>query len=148
MYDILDTLLGMAYHASISSDHRAEDAVHLSELLIVFVKLFNDDRTLYYIMEQSNVDLHTSTTIEFFINQLIYYHFKISDKDPSKEATCTALVNILWSVSFQDKYKQLLKNSSKIFKELIQNLTTKTDENISPNQYVPNYIENIQKAST
>jgi hypothetical protein len=148
MNDVLDKLLEKVYHASISLDHRANGELHLSELLIVFVKLFNDDRTLDYIMEQSKVDLHASSTTEFFINQLFYYYFEISDKDPLKQATCTALVNILWSVSFQEKHKQKLKNAGKKFKELIQNLTREINQKISPNQYVPSYIENIQKAAT
>jgi hypothetical protein len=148
MNDVLDKLLEKVYNASVSSDHRADGELHLSELLIVFVKLFNDDRTLNYIMEHSKVDLHAPSTTEFFINQLLYYYFEISDQDPLKQATCTALVNILWSVSFQEKYKQQLKGAGTKFKELIQNLTTKTDQKVSPNQYVPRYIENIQKAAT
>jgi hypothetical protein len=147
MNNVLDTLLVLVYEASVSSDHRASIAFHLSELLIVFVKLFNDDHTLDYIMEHSQVDLHTSTTIEFFINLFIDCHSKISDENPLKQATCTALVNILWSVSFQERYKQKLKKANIQFKKLILNLTEETNEKIPPNQYVPQYIENIQKAA-
>jgi hypothetical protein len=144
---VLDTLVRMVYESSISSDHRTKDAIHLSELIIVFVKLFNDDHALNYIMEHLQVDVDTSSTTEFFINQLIYYYYEISNDDPLKHTTCTALVNILWSVSFQEKYKQQLKNASKKFKELILNLTKETNEKIPSNQYVPDYIENIKKAA-
>ncbi len=145
---VLDTLLGMVYDASVSSDYRHHPSLHhLSELLVVFAKAFNDDRVLDYIMEHSQVNLHTLTTVEFFINLLINYHSNISDEDRHKQITCTALVNILWSVSFQDKYKQKLKNSKKQFKELIQYLAKETNEKIASNQYVPQYIENIQKAA-
>lgn len=144
---ILDKLLEKVYDASISPDHRAGNELHLSELLIVFVKLFNDDHALEYIMEQSKVDLHTSSAIEFFINQLLYQYFEITDEEPLKQATCTALVNILWSVSFQEKYKQKLKDADIRFKQLIENLTKQTNQKSSPNQYVPQYIENIQKAA-
>jgi hypothetical protein len=143
----LDTLLRLMYEASVSLRYRVF-LFHLSEMLIVFVKLFNDDHTLDYIMEDSKVDLHTLSTVDFFINLLIIYHSKSSEEDPWKQLTCTALVNILWSVSFQDKYKQQLKNAGPIFKELIKNLTTKTEQKVSSNQYVPQYIENIQKAAT
>ena len=64
---------------------------------------------LIILWNNSQVDLHTSSTIEFFINLLIDYHSDMGDEDHSKLATCTALVNILWSVSFQEKYKQKLK---------------------------------------
>jgi hypothetical protein len=148
MNDVLDTLLKMMYEASLSSIHRTQDGIHLSELLIVFVKLFNDDHTLNYIMKHAHIYFHTSSAIEFFITQLIYYHSKLNEEDFLKQATCTALVNILWSISFQDKYKHQLKNTPTQFKELILNLTRESKENISSNQYVPHYIENIEKAAT
>jgi hypothetical protein len=89
---------------------------HLSELLIVFVKLFNDERTVDYIMEHPLVDLNTSTTIDFFINLMTNYYSKVSNENRLKQLTCTLLVNILWSISFQDRYKQKLKNSNTQFK--------------------------------
>jgi hypothetical protein len=99
-------------------------------------------------MEYSQVDLHTPTAIEFFINLLVDCYSKTSNENLFKQTTCTALVNILWSVSFQEKYKQKLKKASTKFKELIQNLREETNEKIPPNQYVPQYIEKIQKAVT
>jgi hypothetical protein len=147
MHKVLDTLLQMLYDASVSPNHRIR-GLHVSEILIVFVKLFNDDRILYYIMEYSQVDLHTPTPVEFFINLLVDFHSKISNENLFKQATCTVLVNILWSLSFQEKYKQKLKKANTKFKELILNLREETNENIPPNQYVPQYIENIQKTVT
>ena len=147
MNHILDKLLAKVYDASISSDHRADGELHISELLITFVKLSNDDHTLNYIMEQSPVDLHTPTKTVFFINQLIYHYCEIKNDDSLKQATCTALVNILWSLSFQNKYQQQLKNAGTKFKEIIIRLTKTIDANVSPNQYVPKYIEDIQKAA-
>ncbi len=85
MNNVLDTLLEMVYEASVSSDYRhPASSYHLSELLIVFVKLFNDDRTLDYIMEHSQVDLHTSTTTDFFINLLINYYSKVNNENRLK----------------------------------------------------------------
>ena len=147
MNDILDKLLEKVYDASVSSEHRANGELHLSEVLIVFVKLSNDDYTLNYIMEQSSVSLHASTKTEFFIHQLVYHYCEISDENSLKQATCTALVNILWSLSFQSKYQQQLKNAGTKFKEIIVKLTKKIHSNASPNQYVPKYIEDIQKAA-
>jgi hypothetical protein len=147
MNKVLDTLLEMLYDASVSSNYRVR-GLHVSEVLIVFVKLFNDDRILYYIMEYSQVDLHTPTPVEFFINLLVDFHSKISNENLFKQATCTVLVNILWSLSFQEKYEQKLKKASTKFKELILKLREETNENIPPNQYVPQYIENIQKTVT
>lgn len=145
--DILDKLLGMLYLASVSSTDRF-DGYHLSEMLVVFVKLFNDDRILDYIMKHSKVDLHASSTTEFFINLLINYSSKTKQDGPMAEITYLALVNILWSLSFQENYKQQLKNSNPQFQSLIQDFTKRTDEHIPRNQYVPQYIESLQKAAT
>jgi len=147
---ILDTLLKMMYDASVSSDHRHPDSsYHLSEILIVFVKLFSDDRTLDYIMEHSQVDLQTSTTLDFFINLMVNYYSIVSNENRHKQLTCTTLVNILWSISFQDRYKQKLKSSNTHFKQLIHYFSKeKNNQNIESHQYVPRYIENIQKAAT
>lgn len=147
MNSVLDTLLEMVYNASVSSDHRHE-GFYICEPVIVLVKLFNDDRTLDYIMEHSQVDLHASSTVEFFINLLIDYRSKASKDEPLKQLTCTAFVNILWSVSFQEKYKKALKNARTEFKELIQNLAKEKYEKMTPNEYTPQYLENIQKAAT
>jgi len=148
MNNVLDTLLEMVYEASVSPDHRHPDSsYHLSELLIVFVKLFNDDRTLDYIMEHSQVDLHTSTTTDFFINLLMDYYSKVSNENHLKQLTCTTLVNILWSISFHDKYKQKFKNSNTQFKQLIHSFSKETHQKVASHQYIPQYIENIQKAA-
>jgi cell division protein FtsB len=146
MYDVLDKLLEMVRDASVSPDD-CTGGFHLSEPLIVLVKLFNDDHTLDYIMEHARVDLHTSSSTEFFINLLIKYHSTIGNEGPLKQATSTALVNILWSISFQGRYKQKLKNANTKFKELINNLTNESNEKIVSNQYVPQYLENIRKAA-
>ena len=145
--DILDKLLTMIYLASLSSTNRV-DGYHLSEILVVFVKLFNDDRMLEYIMKHSKVDLHTSTKTEFFINLLISYYSKDNQEDSMREITYSALVNILWSLSFQENYKQQLKNTSLQFQNLLPDFMTRTNEQISPNQYVPQYLESLQKAAT
>jgi hypothetical protein len=149
MNNVLDILLETVYYASIASDYRHLDSgYHLSELLIVFVKLFNDDRTLDYIMEHSQVDLHAPTTLDYFINLMTNYYSTVSNENRCKLLTCTALVNILWSISFQDRYKQKLKNSNTQFKQLIHYFSKETNQKIASHQYIPQYIENIQKAAT
>ena len=145
--DVLDKLLGMLYQASLSPTNRV-DGYHLSEMLVVFVKLFNDDRILDYIMKNSKVDLHASSTTEFFINLLISYCSRNKQDDPMEEITYMGLVNILWSFSFQENYKQQLKNTNSAFKKLIRNFTKRTNEHISRNQYIPQYFESLQKAAT
>lgn len=145
--EILDTLLTMIRLASLSSTNRA-NGYHLSELLVVFVKLFNDDRMLEYIMNNSKVDLQTSSKTEFFINLLISYYCKNDQEDSMREITCTVLVNILWSLSFQENYKQQLKDAYPQFQRLLRDFMARTNEQISSNQYVPQYLESLQKSAT
>jgi hypothetical protein len=100
-------------------------------------------------MEHSQVDLHTSTTADFFINLLVNYYSTVINENRHKQFTCTALVNILWSISFQDRYKQKLKNSNTQFKQLIHYFSKETNnQKIASDQYVPRYMENVGKAAT
>ncbi|CAF1003448.1 unnamed protein product [Didymodactylos carnosus] len=120
---------------------------HISEPLVVLVKLFNDDRTLDYIMQHAQVDLNTLSTVEFFVNLLLEFYTTVNDQTPLKQLTCTALVNILWSVSFQKQYQDELQGNQK-FKAFIENIeNAKVLDKIVTTQYVPKYIENIRTAA-
>ena len=151
MNSALDQLLQTISIASKSEDYKGA-GFHISEPLVVLVKLFNDDRALDYILQHAQIELNASSTLDFLINLLISFHENVDhDKDPLKELTCIALVNILWSVSFQEHYqyrKQLKTN-----KNLIQLLKQFADgdqinEKITSSiQYVPKYIESIQTAA-
>ena len=151
---ILDYLLEMVYQASLLSDHRVPlycygESLHLSAILVVFVKLFNDDRILDYIIRHSQVDLDTSSTTQFFLGLFINTHSNnTNDADLFKKTTSTALVNILWSISFQKEHKEELKNSKKQLKEILNEIIRQSKEDISSDEYVPQYIENIGKAAT
>lgn len=146
MTEVLDDLLEFLYNASLHKNFQQE-TFHISEILIVFVKLFCDDRTVNYILEQAQVDLQTSSTIQFFIDFFLRY-YPLKDKhDLLRQITLTALVNIFWSISFQDTYKQILANSNPKFEEYIKNLVKETDEHMTTKEYIPTYLEDIHKAS-
>ena len=105
MNNALDQLLQNVSNASQSEDYN-DDGSHISEPLVVLVKLFNDDRALDYILQHAQVELNTPSTVDFFINLLIQFHESVNhEKDPLKDLTCIALVNILWSISFQEHYQ-------------------------------------------
>jgi hypothetical protein len=73
------------------------------------------------------------------------FYKNVSAEDPLKLLTCTALCNILWSISLRPQYKQELQEN-KEFKILIEKISD--DEFITNStQYVPRYIENIHKAT-
>jgi hypothetical protein len=151
MNNALDQLLQSVSNASKSEEYK-DDGFHISEPLVVLVKLFNDDRALDYILQHAQVELDASSTLEFFVNLLLKFNDTVSsEKDPLKQLTCTALVNILWSVSFQDhyQYKRQLKNNQylMILLEKFSNSVEINDTVASRTQYVPKYIESIQTAA-
>lgn len=151
MNNALDHLLQNVSNASKSDDYK-DDGFHISEPLVVLVKLFNDDRALDYILQHAQVQLDSSSTFLFFINLLIQFYNNVnSEKDLLKQLTCTALINILWSISFQEhhQYKRQFKNHTNLI-QLLQKFSDfdQINENIiNKTQYLPKFIENIQTAA-
>ncbi|CAF1391213.1 unnamed protein product [Rotaria sordida] len=148
--DIFDTLVLSAR----AQDYRYQHRFHVSEPLVVLVKLFSYDRTLDYIMQHAEVEqLETATTLEFLLDFFFKYYATVKYNDPLKLTTMTALCNIFWSVSLQPQYKQELyedKKKFEEFKKLIQQIAYGKDNKMivtTPTHYVPTYIENIRKAA-
>ncbi|CAF4907773.1 unnamed protein product [Rotaria sp. Silwood1] len=145
MNNILDQLLQIVVDASKQSLSYLHGGWHISEPLIVLVRLICYERTLDYILQHAQVEFETSSTTEFLIKILLKFYKEVSADDPLKLSTCTALCNILWSISLRPQYKQELQENEE-FKMLIEKIAT---DKVVPNstQYVPKYIENIQKAA-
>ena len=151
MNTALDQLLQSVSNASQTTDYK-DGGFHISEPLVVLVKLFNDDRALDYILQHAQVELDAPSTVDFFMNLLIEFDEKVNhEKDPLKDLTCIALVNILWSISFQEHYqypKQLKTNQQLI--RLLQQFANHDQIKVTRPQsiqYVPKYIESIQTAA-
>ena len=145
MNNILDQLLQIVVDTSKKPPEYLHGGWHISEPLIVLVRLICYDRTLDYILQHAQVEFETSSVTEFFINTLLTFHKEVSTNDPLRLSTCTALCNILWSISLRPQYKQELQDHEE-FKMLIQKIA---NEEVITNSahYVPKYIENIQKAA-
>ena len=142
----LDKLLENVVAASKTIDYHC-DGLHISESLIVLVKLINYDRTLDYILQHAQADLgdENKSTIQFFVKLFLKFHKEVSDAHPLKQTTDTALLNILWSVSLRQQYKrelQKIPEFTKVIKEIANEKASDTSLH-----YVPKYIENIQKAA-
>ncbi len=144
--NIIDVLIKIVHPKSVTWS-LCIGGIHVSELFAVLAKIFNDDHTLDYILEKTKLSLHHSSNFEFFINECIVDHSGMGDENVQGLAARTALVNILWSISFQEKYKQKLKEGTTDFKQLIQDYAIGTKEKIASNQYITKYVENIQKAA-
>ncbi|CAF0891190.1 unnamed protein product [Rotaria sordida] len=148
MNDVLDELLQIVIDASQSEEYRV-DGFHISEPLIVLVRLICYDRTLDYILQHAQVDFYEEKeepTVKFFIDLFLKYYSSVKEDDPMKVLTCTALVNILWSVSLRPQYKEELQSDEEL-KKLIEQIANGKQDNQPSTYYVPRYIENIQKAA-
>ncbi|CAF4813123.1 unnamed protein product [Rotaria sp. Silwood1] len=151
---VLDGILDNLVLAAREQDYRYQHRFHVSEPLVVLVKLFSYDRTLDYIMQHAEVEsLETTTTLEFLLDFFFKYYATVKHDDPLKLTTMTALCNIFWSVSLRPQYKQELYEDEKKFEEfkkLIKQIARGKDNKMivtTSIHYVPTYIENIQKAA-
>ena len=155
MNRILDQILANLINASRSSTSVSDDGYHISELLIVFVKLFVDDRTLDYVAqfaqtdedENDESDGQETTRVSLFARLLIEFAENVEKKtDPLQPLTLTALANIIWSISFHDRYELELKSHD----QLINVLKKMTDNliDISSDYYMPRHLCPISKAAT
>ncbi|CAF2919923.1 unnamed protein product, partial [Rotaria sp. Silwood2] len=148
MNDVLDQLLQIVVDTSQSKEYTAH-GFHISEPLIVLVKLICYDRTLDYILHHAQVDFgeeKEEPIVKFFIDIFLKYYSIVKDDNPMKVPTCTALVNILWSVSLRPQYKEELQSNQELKKLIEKTINDKQDDQPST-YYVPRYIENIQKAA-
>jgi hypothetical protein len=119
----------------------------VSEPLAVFTKLFVDDHSLEYVLNHAETEpqLTVSATIALFIKLLIDFQDVSADENQLRQFTCTALLNILWSISFQDRYKTKLQQNKDLLK-ILRNSTMDNDETIV-DQYIPRSMESTAKAA-
>ncbi|CAF1166748.1 unnamed protein product [Didymodactylos carnosus] len=142
---VLDQLLAMTSEAADDENFRSQDC-HISELLVVFAKLFVDDNVVEYILKHSQVELKLPTII-FFCDLLVRFRDALLSNDPLKQLTCTAAFNIVWSISLHEQYKLKLKEHPKLV-QTIKSLGQ--DENVDSSlvqQYVPKHMSNVKQAA-
>ena len=89
--------------------------------------------------------MKTKTKIEFFCQLLINFRGALAGENDLDQLTLTALLNIIWSISFHDQYIEQLKSDSK-FLMTVKNLAN-DDGEAWVEQYVPNHMSSISKAA-
>ncbi|CAM4887948.1 unnamed protein product [Rotaria socialis] len=144
---VLDILLEKVVIASQYTSYCDKNGTHISEPLIVLVKLINYDRTLDYILQHSQVDFDDENTpaTRFLIRLFLKFYKDVPDDDSLKETTNAALLNILWSVSLRQQYKRELLEIPEFIK-IVKEIANEKISDTSPH-YVPKYIEDIRKAA-
>ncbi|CAF1199646.1 unnamed protein product [Didymodactylos carnosus] len=128
--NILDYLLETVLNASKLKSLKC-DGFHISEPLVVLMKLFVNDIVVDYALKQAKIKNQStmkSSMVEFFCSTLIKL---TTSEDELVRLASTALANIIWSISFHDAYKFELCNS-KDFLTTIQNIH---DKELKGNNY-------------
>ncbi|CAF1546663.1 unnamed protein product [Didymodactylos carnosus] len=120
------------------------NCLHISEPLIVLTRLFINDEIVDYILKQ---DLGTNSNIVEFFCQLLFKFYNLTRNSNNKcdQLTLLSLCNLLWSISFQDKYKNELKNNS-IFMNIIK-LLMNDNIDLTKHEYMPRHLSSIRKAT-
>jgi hypothetical protein len=143
---ILNQLLQITMNASTAERYRY-NGFHVSEPLAVLVKLFVDDATFDYVMNQAetNPPSNPTSTIKLFSDLLIRFHVVLTEKHRLDQFTFIALFNILWSISFHDVYHDILKQNTELI-ETIKNVAQNSNQ-IIIEQYVPRSMQSVKKAA-
>ncbi|CAF3133032.1 unnamed protein product [Rotaria sp. Silwood2] len=145
---VLNKLLQLVMNAAKGHLHRC-NGFHVSEPLAVLVKMFVvEERTLDYILchaeTEPPTDMHS--TIRLFISLFFEFSNALQGTDRLDQFTCIALLNILWSISFQPHYAQELIGKEKLI-DTIQQFTEDNKEQEIVEQYKPRSMEGIKPAA-
>ena len=141
----LDLLMQFVVDAG-KSDTGQYGGFHVSEPLIVLTKLFVHDEILKYVLNESKVvNMKTNSKLKFICYLTIKFRGALAGTNELDQLTLTALLNLLWSVSFHSEYVDELKSNSKFL------LTVKSlandDGEAWVEQYVPKYMSIVPKAA-
>ena len=86
-----------------------------------------------------------ASTISLFAKLFIEFRAACADKLQLEQFTSMALLNILWSISFQQRYKTKLQQNKELLK-IIESLAKDNSEMVV-DQYIPRSMESIAKAA-
>ena len=142
---ILDQLMQLAIDAGQSHNNKY-GGFHVSEPIVVLTKLFVHDEILHYVLNDSFViNMQAKSKIQFFCQLLMKFRGALASENDLDQLTLTALFNIVWSISFQDKYIEELKSDPK-FLITLKSLANDDGEALVE-QYVPKHMSSIKKAA-
>lgn len=143
---ILDQLLQTTINAADAERYRF-NGFHVSEPLSVLVKLFVDDTTIDYVMNHTELTppIDSTSIIDLFAGLMMRLHETLNTKDRLDQFTFIALCNIIWSISFHERYHAALKEKIELI-NLIRRLAY--DRSLTMvEQYVPRSMLSIKKAA-
>ncbi|CAF4083952.1 unnamed protein product [Rotaria sp. Silwood2] len=148
MNAVLNQLLQLVMDSAKSDQYRY-DGFHVSEPLEVLVKMFVvEERTLDYVLCHAETEPTSdmSSTVHLFISLLFSFSNALKGTDRLEQFTLVALLNILWSISFQPNYAQELAKDEKLI-EIIQKFAENDKDQDIIEQYKTRSMESIKQAT-
>ncbi|CAF5012335.1 unnamed protein product, partial [Rotaria sp. Silwood1] len=145
---VLNQLLQIVIDAA-KSDRYRRDGFHVSEPLGVLVKMFVvEERTFDYVLchAETQPSSDMDSTIRLFASLLFKFADALKGTDRLEQFTLIALLNIFWSISFQEIYaSELIQDQELII--TIQKFVENDQEEEILEQYKPRKDLNIARKS-
>lgn len=145
----LNRLLQRIINASKQTKSWRERGYHMSEFLVVLVKLFVvEERILDYILchAETKPQMNVAATIRLFCSILIAFSDALTRKNQRDQMTLTAIVNIIWSISFQTQHISELTTNNQDALDIIKELAETNKTNVIK-QYRPRALEKVTVAA-
>ncbi|CAF3202296.1 unnamed protein product [Rotaria sp. Silwood2] len=120
---------------------------HISELMIILMRLCTNDNFIHCISHKQYFTFpHDVLNVLNFLLHCVAierFDFSVLSLDV---LTVMALANILWSMSFHDRYKNTLIENIQIINRLIEFETSDIIEKILPNIYIPRHMSSLKRS--
>ncbi|CAF4690314.1 unnamed protein product, partial [Rotaria sp. Silwood1] len=117
---------------------------HISELLIILMKLCTNDNIIDYILQQNQYQTYFLTTLKIFLFEIENKKFDDDDLD-SYVLSIMALANIIWSISFHERYKNELIQNINLLKDLEIFREMNIINNVLPYIYIPYQMSSLRR---
>ncbi|CAF1336596.1 unnamed protein product [Didymodactylos carnosus] len=146
--NILDTILDLTIETSQSATLRTDTLLHISELLVVLTKIFVNDDVVDYVLKHAQVKNHIllPSRVQFFCDLLIRTRID-NQSDNLLQLTCITLFNILWSISFNDKYQTEMKQNELFVSTIKATAEKENNEELFAQYSFQKHLSNIKKAA-
>lgn len=143
---VLDQLMQLTINTARKKNHKYGD-FDISEPLVVLMKLFVHDDIVNYVLKHCQVTyMKSSSKVTFFCDLVLQFRGALVNDNELDQLTLTALMNIIWSISFHDDYIEELKSNAK-FLITVKSLANNDGEDWIE-QYVPKHMSSVKKAAS
>jgi hypothetical protein len=117
---------------------------HISEPLIALMKLCTNDNIIDYILQQDQYPIFFFVTLKTLLSDI--ENKKIGDDDLDLNILAImALANILWSISFHDRYKNELIQNINLIKQLQEFRENDIINYVLPHIFIPYQMSSLRR---